>query len=189
MKKYEIDEFLIFDYTITKIAALQQGANMQTVCERPRASIFQIGHPQPTAPELGRLVELWRQAWSRRQWPPSRGDLSFLDLRPWLGRIAVFDVATNPVRVTLWGSALVEETGMELTGRTVDQASFGLYACELAGLLRAAATSMAPVLDQGDMTWCDRPWRRRERLFLPFSDGGGGVTRIVVANAEPRNHA
>jgi hypothetical protein len=162
---------------------------MQTACERPSTSILRLRHAQPTAPELMRLAELWQQAWSRRQWPPSRGDLSFLDLRPWLGRIAVFDVETNPVRVTLWGSALADETGMELTGRTVDKASFGLYACQLAALLHAAAETMEPVLDYGDMTWCDRPWRRRERLFLPFSDSGGNVTRIVVANAEPRDHA
>jgi hypothetical protein len=162
---------------------------MQIAYEQPGVPMFRVRQAQPTAPELGRLAERWRQAWDLRQWPPSRGELSVFDLRPWLGRIAIFDVETNPARVTLWGSALVDETGMELTGRTVDTASFGLYACQLAGLLRAAAETMEPVLDHGDMTWCDRPWRRRERLFLPFSDGGGTVTRIVVANAEPRDHA
>ena len=144
-------------------------------------------------PELGALFRLWDEA--RRDRPmPSRRDFTPESLRPWLGNLALIDVAYNPLRLLyrLVGVHIVTNLKCDPTGRdfadvVADPAdnpgTRGPYRCLLQG---------QPVFE------IVRPRRRASfcfdfaRLSLPLSADGQTINMIlageyVVALSEGRD--
>jgi len=146
------------------------------VTDAPRLQVSGID-----APELRALYDVWRRAYESDGRLPTRDQLGFAELLPWLGRLAVFDLSSDPARVVLWGTGLVDKTGVELTGRRVENAAFGAFASALEGLLAKVANERWPSVARGTLDWCDRPWQGTEHLYMPLSESGGRATRVLAA--------
>ncbi len=129
---------------------------------------------------------LWLRAARGADQPPGRTELGFRELLPWIGDLAILDVETRPARVSLWGTNIVDRTGVDWTGKVLADPVLGALLDENGPAIDEAIARRRPVRVSGDLAWCARPWRRVDRLVLPMCDGpsGGAVTRVIIASID-----
>jgi len=112
---------------------------------------------------------------------PSRSDIDPLDLRSCLGWICMIEVTHgSPIgfRYRLDGSKLVEITGFDLTGKTVEQIQSDDYR-QLANMVYGRVVSTKTPLFLGNMEdWLERGFYM-ESVTLPLSDDGELVTGLM----------
>src|SRR5690606_29228026 len=121
-------------------------------------------------PKVQALVGWWRDL-PRRQRHPVWSEVSKPDLKPWMGWILLYDVVDGgrDFRYRLVGSELANQAGMDLTGRCVSEAAYGLAPAIVLENLRRIHARAAPVW-QSPPVHTHRGYSiARDRVWLPFS--------------------
>ena len=118
---------------------------------------------------LKQLLDYWQRKRAGRKFP-LRADIDPLELRFILGNLVLVDVVPGQVlrfRYRIWGSTLVEFSGVDMTGRHVDE----ITPAELARLAQQAYVKVTetglPDHWQFNHIFDDR-WFIHERLLLPL---------------------
>ena len=131
-----------------------------------------------------RVVSLYRYWSAKRKGRamPSRRDIDPIEMKRWLGRLALIDVADEPdgLRWRLVGSELTIECGVDLTGKRIDEASYlGDTAVAYSALTDFAAKG-TPRYRNDPLTAASGWFRSTERLYLPLSGDGSRVDMILL---------
>lgn len=112
---------------------------------------------------------------------PARGDFDPCDFSYALGYISLMDVVRDPLRFhfRLQGTGIVEHTGVEMTGKFVDQMKDRRH-CEMAtGHFREVVETRQPVVKIRRAYITDvRVWNC-EVLVLPLSSNGADIDMLV----------
>lgn len=131
--------------------------------------------------ELVTLEAFWRMKRGERLLP-SRADFTPMELRPWLGNLAMVAVEREPslrFRVTLSGTRLDDYRGWNITGQYIDTVSEAI-----AGTLphyMTALESRLPVHFIHDNSSNSAIYRTMAKMLLPLGDDGVTVDRFVAA--------
>jgi|GEM_PF-2410056 len=136
--------------------------------------------------QLKALEAYWMQQQARRQALPDRSAFGPLDLRPWLGHLAMIvvepgspDNAAPRFRVTLSGSQMDDyRGGLSITNRYIDELCQGRISTEV--YFRRAVASRQPVSFVHDNSQHSILYGRIAKLLLPLSQDGNRVDRILV---------
>jgi hypothetical protein len=124
------------------------------------------------------LLDYWHEARGAEAMPP----LSAIDPtslpRACLPYISVLEVELAPFRLRsrLAGSALVDQFGLNQTGRYLDE-----YPGMTAQIERMSwcVREQRPYLVEDELTFGPRNYKRYQVMVLPFGDPGCGVQRLV----------
>jgi hypothetical protein len=149
--------------------------------------------PELSEPRLRALYDYWNHKCRDRSMP-ARADLDPVEMRPWLGNLALIDVTADRGFVyRLYGTAFVDSFGVDMTGRGIDelpaeqrdrvyadyesvreagQPRARLYTA----LFEATPTGLRPPAASAARTPQVVTW---ERLVLPLC-GGGDVAMLLV---------
>jgi len=123
----------------------------------------------------------------RRNRPmPSRADIDPAEIKPYLPGIMLVDVVSrDPLELTyrLVGTREVEARGRNPTDRPVREAFYGRsleqVLAKYAGVIRTRAPLFDDTLEAGPLS----PYTEEGTLFLPLSDNGDIVNKIIVFTA------
>lgn len=144
--------------------------------------------PDLKSPSLIELYDYWE---SKRQGDgiPLRADMHPAALAPWKDNLLLMGVGDGSYRYRLYGHAFVDEFGVEMRGRTIDDLppeQRDILKAEYEGVARSRRpasrtyTAQFPMFpdepeDTGarEMTW--------ERLVLPLSENGHDLSALLVA--------
>ena len=120
---------------------------------------------------------------------PGRPDIDPLDLRAYLGRIAIAELRAGELIYRLVGTELVEEWGQEPSGRRIADTLPADYADTFMTPYRMAFEEAVPVHARLPMP--TRPWRGLcvEALFLPLARDGRSVDMVLAYGTQPRDRA
>ncbi len=135
-----------------------------------------------TAPLLRELFEHWHGLCRDRPLP-SRADLDPNAIKHLLPYLYMVDVLHQPrrFRYRLVGTGVVEFTGRDVTGKFVDEATYGAAAAPIRRLFETAVETRGPVGGRGRTVWIrGGEWREVESLVLPMSSDGA-VIDILLA--------
>lgn len=141
---------------------------------------MQIGHPS-----LRRLYEYWDEKRGRRI-APARADIDPVDIPDILPNLFIYrlewaDDGTPHYLMRLFGTALVEAFGRDLTGMEFDDI-FGGPEYEVMRLeYDTVARTAAPLCVRHDANWIERDHVVYERMLLPLSDDEKTVDRLIGA--------
>lgn len=129
-------------------------------------------------PKLRALFDLWDARRGSRQAPP-RSDFSHEDLLPWFGHLMLLDcLDNNEYRYRLYGTALTQLFGFDLTGKLVGASSDLIGAKpqdEYARVVRIGAPVYTSRISPSA-----REYLQVDKLALPLMEGGR-VTKILGA--------
>ena len=129
-------------------------------------------------PSLRALFDLWDTRRGSRQAPP-RSDFSHQDLQPWFGHLMLLDcLDSNEYRYRLYGTALTQLFGFDLTGKMVGASADRIGdkpQDEYAKVVRIGA----PVYISRSSPSA-REYLQVDKLALPLMEGGR-VTKILGA--------
>lgn len=133
------------------------------------------------APALLRLLDYWETKRGRRRFP-ARRDLDPLDFPYLLGNVALIDVQRSPqrFRIRLFGDNLVRKTGIEVTGRMLDEVPLPQLREHFARRCTEIVERGTPYRTKGEYFMDDRP-SRHELLVLPLSDDDTVVSMLLFA--------
>ncbi len=135
---------------------------------------------RPTDPLLCRVLDYWTAKRGNR-FAPARADIDPIDLTPALGWLALVDVqhdaqAQSPrFRFRLHGTGLVAASGVDMTGRYVDEFPEPDYRALMLGALTQVVETRAPWIGRRARV-IDDERRAFEAVILPLSDDGRRVT-------------
>ena len=139
---------------------------------------------RPLPPALQSLVSFWLQKCGGRPMP-WRESQPVQELRPWLGHLALFELASESgFRLRLSGTDLIRRFGREATGLGLDELA-GDINRQLKAILRATikggvpvvATSAVPLGRTTDW-YCE--------VALPLAGPGGGLNTILFCSYRRR---
>lgn len=139
------------------------------------------------AGDLRALYRFWLDLRGGGRLPPV-GAIEPIHLQPWLGLLAVCEIVQDPasilpfrIRYRLFGTALVQAIGRDLTGRYIEDGPCGADPVVADAYHQVARSGLARRL--AGTFEAGRPVRRHrfEELLLPFADAGGGVARLLLA--------
>lgn len=122
------------------------------------------------------LLRAWRDKCTGDRLP-ARRDFDPLDLRAFLGAmfLLVADREDDDFRYTLIGTEIVNNVGVDSTGRTVGD-MFGANGLEL---YRTSRDTRRPVRVHGVLDWHGKAFKRYETVILPLADDGETVDRFL----------
>lgn len=148
-------------------------SRLQTVSFHDDNREVPISHPK-----LRALYDLWEAKRGSRQAPP-RSDFSHEDLQPWFGHLMLLDcLEGNEYRYRLYGTALTQIFGFDLTGKLVGASADRIGDKpleEYARLVRIGAPVYASRISPSA-----REYLQVDKLALPLMEGGQ-VTKILGA--------
>jgi hypothetical protein len=112
---------------------------------------------------------------------PERRDIDPLEMRPWLGRVVLYDVVEEPpdFRYRLFGSEIAERLGRDLTGRLVSETSITEDNARTGSRLAEIVTRRTFRYRNDQMLASTGSFVGTERLFLPFGPGDR-VTMLLL---------
>lgn len=133
-------------------------------------------------PQLESLLGYWLQKCEGRTMP-ARDDLPVRELRPWLGHLALIDVADEQdIRIRLCGTNLIRRYGREATGAGIDELALDI-ARQLKAILKATVKANAPIvavshipLGRTMISYCE--------AALPLAGPGGLVGTVLIGGYE-----
>lgn len=132
-------------------------------------------------PKLVRIARYWRDR-SVDGRLPSRRDIDPIGLRDLLPFVFLVDVEPEPrrFRYRLIGTAIAEFTGRDLTGRVIDESTYGAFAGLAQGVFSIPVDTAKPVLCRGRAVY-NPPlaWQRVELLILPLSRDGNAINMLL----------
>ena len=139
----------------------------------------------PQTPVLRGLYEYWA---SKRQGliPPPRAAIHPEEMVKWLPNLMLLDVVGEPPRfhVRLFGTALVEAYGEEITGRFMDDCDLNYITHQLEEQMLEVVRNGAPnVIHAWFAKIADERYLDYERIALPLSSDGEHVNMILCGYA------
>jgi hypothetical protein len=138
--------------------------------------------PPTCRPETVLLYNYWRSKCGKRRMP-RRADIDPAEiparLLPCLSIVDVVDDARRYV-YRLVGTADVQVRGHDPTGRSVIEGFFGPDVENALGCYDTVVETRAPVLDTEPFVATNGRYATEETIFLPLSDDGEHVNKIIV---------
>lgn len=129
-------------------------------------------------PALRSLLDLWEIKRGSRQAPP-RSDFSHEDLLPWFGHLMLLDcLDNNEYRYRLYGTALTQLFGFDLTGKLVGASSDRIGAKPLDEYAKVVRIGAPVYVSRSSPS--AREYLQVDKLALPLMEGGR-VTKILGA--------
>ena len=137
--------------------------------------------PAIEAPLLKQLYADW-QARRRGRTMPAREDFDPLDLKYILGKLLLIDVLQRPphYRFRLVGTELVVRSGVDLTGKTLDDYPDPEYREFMRQRYTAAVVARCPLSSIQTPLVVDNRIRRYEALLLPLAADGETVDMLMI---------
>lgn len=142
----------------------------------------QLEFPPTCRPETVALYEYWRKKCGDRLMP-SRADLDPSEIPPrLLPCISIVDVVADERRFVyrLVGTADVQVRGHDPTGKSVIEGFFGPSVEDALSCYNRVVATKGPVLDPVPFTATNGRYATEETIFLPLSDDGVTVNKIIV---------
>jgi hypothetical protein len=132
-------------------------------------------------PQLQEIYAYWR-ARCRGDSPPRRADIDPIDVPRFLSRLIIVDVVPDERRFVyrLVGTKEVQVRGYDPTGKSVAEGFFGPSREDALGWYELTVRTMNPQIDDRPYLSTNGKWTSDETLFLPLSDDGVTVNRILV---------
>lgn len=130
--------------------------------------------------DIRAMLDYWRGKCAGRPMP-ARSDLDPADIRPFLPYVTLVDVVADERRFVyrLIGTMEVALRGGDPTGKSVVEAFFGRSAESVLQKYEIVCTTREPYHERDDYQVVDR-YVGEENLFLPLSDDGEQVNKILV---------
>ena len=138
--------------------------------------------PETCHPGTITLYNYWLAKCHNRKMP-ARADIDPVEMpRQVLPGICIVDVVDDERRYVyrLVGTGEVEARGNDPTGKSVLEGFFGPSAEDALGWYDKVVETRSPVLDPTPFTAPNGKWITDETLFLPLSDDGVTVSKILV---------
>lgn len=138
--------------------------------------------PPSCRPETVTLYEFWRAKCGTRRMP-SRSDIQPWEIPPrLLPCISLIDVVNDQRRFVyrLVGTADVQVRGHDPTGKSVAEGFFGPDADNALSCYDTVVQTRAPLLDPEPFLATNGRYTTEETIFLPLSDDGDKVNKILV---------
>ncbi len=112
---------------------------------------------------------------------PSRDDIDPVELVQFLPYISIIDVVADDRRFVyrLVGTMEVEVRGYDPTGKSVAEGYFASSAAAAEANYQTVCDSRAPFYEHDGFQVVDR-WINEANLFLPLSDDGDAVNKVMV---------
>ncbi|HVZ02441.1 MAG TPA: PAS domain-containing protein [Dongiaceae bacterium] len=131
-------------------------------------------------PDILAVLAYWEER-KRGRRMPSRDDIDPTELVKFLPYISLIDVVDDERRFVyrLVGTMEVEVRGYDPTGKSVGDAFFAASAEAAMANYQKVCDGRAPFYEQDAFQTVDR-WINEANLFLPFSDDGETVNKIMV---------
>jgi hypothetical protein len=138
--------------------------------------------PESCHPDTITLYHYWLAKCGNRTMP-TRVDIDPVEMpRQLLPGICILEVVSDERRYVyrLVGTGDVEVRGNDPTGKSVQEGFFGPSAEDTLGWYDKVVETRAPLLDPTPFTAPNGKWITDETLFLPLSDDGVTVNKILV---------
>ena len=138
--------------------------------------------PETCHPDTITLYNYWLAKCGNRTMP-ARANIDPVEMpRQLLRGICIVDVVADERRYVyrLVGTGDVEVRGNDPTGKSVLEGFFGSSAEDALGCYDKVVETRAPLLDPTPFTAPNGKWITDETLFLPLSDDGETVNKILV---------
>jgi hypothetical protein len=138
--------------------------------------------PETCHPDTIIMYKYWQSKCGNRSMP-TRADIDPVDMpRQLLPGICIVDVVADDRRYVyrLVGTGDAEVRGNDPTGKSVLEGFFGPSAQDALSCYDRVVTSRAPFLDAAPFTAPSGKYVNEETLFLPLSDDGETVNKILV---------
>lgn len=155
---------------------------LDTACDEPAILLPRIGDAR-----LARLLRDW-DGWRGRRRLPSRDSFRPEDLRYILGSLFLFDIEPGTpdwpaprFRYRVFGSAVAESRGFDLTGRRIDEHPDIAFAARAQQAYAAAASARRPLWALADGVSPDGLVARFEALILPLARDGETPDMMLAA--------
>jgi hypothetical protein len=131
-------------------------------------------------PDILKVLAYWEEKKGGRHMP-SRDDIDPTELVKFLPYISIIDAVADARRFVyrLVGTMEVEVRGYDPTGKSVGDAFFAASAEAAIANYQRICDSRAPFYEQDAFQTVDR-WINEANLFLPLSDDGEVVNKIMV---------
>lgn len=155
--------------------AIKQGPE-----NREAGAIMQI-------PEELRALEAYWDMQRGAQPMPRRSAFGPLELRPWLGNIAIVAVERQPAlrfRVTLSGARMDDYRGHGITNRYIDEICAGRESSE--PFFRRCLDTAAPVYFRFDNSCNSQLYPCMAKLLLPLGNAAGDAIERILVGSYPQ---
>ncbi len=137
----------------------------------------------PESARLRALMDYWRSRCAGRV-APRRSDIDPADIRAHMPFLFLVDVLPgDQFRYRLMGTALVEDTGRDITGRLLSELHGANpdIMCRLKSRFDQVIATRAPVFTRGQVYWLgEGEFRRFECGYFPLSEDGRTVNMILA---------
>jgi hypothetical protein len=141
-----------------------------------------LGFLETCHPRIAEIYRYWDRKRGERSMP-SRGDIDPSEIKSFLPGIIIVDVLpTEPPNFVyrLVGTREVEARGCDPTGRLVGEEWFGITAEEVLTNYRIVVEQRTVLLDTEYRNVLELQMREAGTLFLPLSDDGDTVSKILI---------
>ena len=138
------------------------------------------------ASERIRVMYAYWRAKCRGESPPRRADIDPIELPPdFLPHITIVEAVPDERRYVyrLVGTMEVEIRGSDPTGKSVIEAFFGPSVDDALGCYDAVVSTRLPYYDREPFSLAEGNFSDDEDLFLPLSDDGRTINRVLVFGA------
>lgn len=151
----------------------------------PMVSVESINREPDWLPGAGlRLREIYHYwlARCRDGRPPRRADIDPVDIPRLLSRLIIVDLVPDERRFVyrLVGTKEVEVRGFDPTGKSVGEGFIGPSREDALSWYERTVRTMTPQFDARPYLSTNGKWINDATLFLPLSDDGESVNRVLV---------
>ena len=153
--------------------------------KKPQQEIHRLGaQTRALPPKLESLLSYWLQKCDGRQMP-SRADLPTAELAPWMGHLALIEIAgEQDFHVRVCGTNLIRRFGREATGVGVNELAADI-AGQIKSILKTTIKAAAPIVaispvefGRSTVFYCE--------VALPLSGPGGRVAAVLLGSYQFR---
>lgn len=133
------------------------------------------------SPTLRALAQYWLAKRGDRDMP-SRADIDPIEIPALLSRMALLDVlpGTPRFRFRLVGTQVASFTGRDMTGRTVDEAAYGIHTHDAIKVYSSSIDRRGPTYGFNRAVAVGRETLVVEWLNLPLSSDGKAVDVLII---------
>jgi hypothetical protein len=184
--------YVLFLFHVKHEAAYEQfDARRQQSCQSELSEVVGMqvdasmdGEPawlEQASDNIRQLYRYWRSK-CRGTDLPRRADIDPIDIPKLLPYLTIVEVVPDDRRFVyrLVGTQEVEIRGNDPTGKSVAEAYYGPSVEDAHSFYSQAAETGRPVYDNSPFTGADGRYTDDELLFLPLSEDGTTVSRILV---------